>query len=321
MSRKKIYFRADASVGIGYGHFIRTLALADMLKDDFDCTFFTQSPNEYQILEISKVCRLVSLPNDNTKFDLFLNYLTGNEIVWLDNYFYTSSYQKEIVDKGCKLICIGSNDKHYYAHAVVNYIKKANEFNAENYTKFYIGLQWCLLRKEFLEIDNNDYNNKRKDVIICYGGTDHLGLTEKTVKILSKVLPEYKIHLIATTLFGKERINNLRKENVNTHIDVSPADIAQLLKMSSIAIVSASTIVQEAIACGIRIFAGYYMDNQMDFYDYLLDKNYIEPLGNLREDFSLKLEQNLSSLSKHIIDNSSIFKGLKNRYITLFNNI
>ena len=32
---QKIYFRADASATIGYGHFIRTLALADMLKDDF----------------------------------------------------------------------------------------------------------------------------------------------------------------------------------------------------------------------------------------------------------------------------------------------
>mgnify|MGYP006872109998 CR=1 FL=1 len=34
---QKIYFRADAGAEIGYGHFIRTLALADMLKDDFSC--------------------------------------------------------------------------------------------------------------------------------------------------------------------------------------------------------------------------------------------------------------------------------------------
>ena len=31
VSYKKIYFRADASAQIGYGHFIRTLAIADML--------------------------------------------------------------------------------------------------------------------------------------------------------------------------------------------------------------------------------------------------------------------------------------------------
>ena len=33
---QKIYFRADAGAEIGYGHFIRSLSLADMLKDDFD---------------------------------------------------------------------------------------------------------------------------------------------------------------------------------------------------------------------------------------------------------------------------------------------
>ena len=30
---KKIYFRADAGADIGYGHFIRSLSLASILKD------------------------------------------------------------------------------------------------------------------------------------------------------------------------------------------------------------------------------------------------------------------------------------------------
>ena len=54
VSYKKIYFRADASAQIGYGHFIRTLAIADMLKSEFDCTFFTVSPTEYQVGEMTK---------------------------------------------------------------------------------------------------------------------------------------------------------------------------------------------------------------------------------------------------------------------------
>ena len=58
---QKIYFRADASATIGYGHFIRTLALADMLKDDFDCTFFTCHPTSYQVSEMEKVCPFIPL--------------------------------------------------------------------------------------------------------------------------------------------------------------------------------------------------------------------------------------------------------------------
>ena len=65
--KKKIYFRADAGQSIGYGHFIRTLALADMLKDDFDCVFFTQTPTDYQKKEMELVCRYVELPADESQ--------------------------------------------------------------------------------------------------------------------------------------------------------------------------------------------------------------------------------------------------------------
>ena len=39
---KKIYFRADAGADIGYGHFIRSLSLASILKDKFECALFTK---------------------------------------------------------------------------------------------------------------------------------------------------------------------------------------------------------------------------------------------------------------------------------------
>lgn len=58
--KKKAYFRADASAQIGYGHFVRSLALADILKDDFDCIVFSQTPSSYQYKEAENVCNLVS---------------------------------------------------------------------------------------------------------------------------------------------------------------------------------------------------------------------------------------------------------------------
>lgn len=70
---QKIYFRADASATIGYGHFIRTLALADMLKDDFDCTFFTCHPTSYQVSEMEKVCPFIPLQEETHSAD-FLSH-------------------------------------------------------------------------------------------------------------------------------------------------------------------------------------------------------------------------------------------------------
>lgn len=93
---KKVYIRADAGQAIGYGHFVRCLALAAMLRDEFECTIFTQSPSEFQKREASGICPLVALPADDSKFDLFLNYLHGDEIVVLDNYFFTEDYIRTI---------------------------------------------------------------------------------------------------------------------------------------------------------------------------------------------------------------------------------
>lgn len=83
---RKVYFRADAGVAIGYGHFIRSLALADMLKDDFNCIFFTCHPTAYQVSEMEKVCSFITL-QEETHYGKFLSYLQGDEIVVLDNYF------------------------------------------------------------------------------------------------------------------------------------------------------------------------------------------------------------------------------------------
>ena len=151
--KQRIYFRADAGREIGYGHFIRTLALADMLKDDFDCVFVTQSPTVYQKTEVAKVCELTEVPATEEKFSLFLDMLDGDEIVVLDNYFYDTDYQRAVKAKGCKLVCIDDmHDKHYVADVVINHaLSESILFSKEVYTHLCLGPSWALLRKPFLE--------------------------------------------------------------------------------------------------------------------------------------------------------------------------
>lgn len=151
MSKRRIYFRADASATIGYGHFVRTLALADMLKDDFECTFFTTSPSAYQIGEVEKVCAFVTL-NEDSKFENFLNLLAGDEIVVLDNYFFTTQYMQQIKDKGCKLVFIDNmHNRHYVSDVVINHVLTDESlFSHEPYTRLCLGMRYALLRKPFL---------------------------------------------------------------------------------------------------------------------------------------------------------------------------
>ena len=279
-SKQKILFRADAGAEIGYGHFIRTLALADMLKDDFECVFYTQSPSEYQRKECKKVCPLIELPADETRFQLFLDGLQGDEIVVLDNYFYTTEYQKAIKSKGCKLVCIDDmHDKHYVADAVVNHgFASEADFSKEDYTQLYTGPSYALLRSPFLKADDTVRRNSNLWVV-CFGGSDQNDYTGKAVRQLK--IRNDSPEIIAVVGDSYQHTQQLKDAGVTVRQRLSAEEMAELFRSATNVVCSASSVCYESLACGCKVYAGYYVENQRDFYVNLKKRSHIIPLGEL----------------------------------------
>lgn len=316
-NRKKIYFRADAGAEIGYGHFIRSLALADMLKDDFECVFYTQAPTNYQQKEAENVCELVALPADDSRFDIFLNCLKGEEIVVLDNYFYTTDYQRTIKAKGCKLVCIDDmHDKHYVADAVVNHGPVAEEeFDCEPYTKLFLGDSYKLLRKPFLQPLKG---LPRKNVaIINLGGADPFKLTDKVVSLLLELNTSYQIIVIlGDTVYLSEENRNL----VEIKSRLSANQMAELFETSAFGILPASTVSIEAYSRGLPLLIGYQVDNQEEGYKKTVEKRTFIPIGNLHNLTEETLSKALSQLDgfKPIVPD---FSQVPTNYIKVFHSI
>lgn len=282
-SKRKVYFRADAGPEIGYGHYIRSLALADMLKQDFDCTMFTQTPTDYQLRECEAVCPIVVLPEDDSKFDKFLEYLQGDEIVVLDNYFFTTDYQRAIKAKGCKLICIDDmHDKHYVADVVINHgCDDPSLFDKEEYTHLCLGFDYALLRRPFLK-NHNDIERQKGFVVVCFGGSDPYNLTKRYLEhlIMSQVVSQI-VAVVGDGYRFKDELSNL--PNVEVRSCLSADAMANLFCSAEAVVCSASTIAYEALACGAKVYAGWYVDNQQDFYKHLCASKAIVPLDNLLE--------------------------------------
>lgn len=312
----KIIFRADVGTYIGYGHFIRTLALADMLKDDFECVFVTQSPTEYQKLEVSKVCTLVEVPATDEKFGMFLEMLQGDEIVVLDNYFYDTDYQRAIKDKGCRLVCIDDmHDKHYVADVVINHgLTDASLFSVEPYTRLCLGMDWALLRAPFLV----NYSNRvctggaRKKVVLGFGGVDKWNLTGKSIAFLLSRPEITRITAIVGDAYHHHYINDHRlcyKRNLSSE------EIAKTFREADFAVLPSSTIALEALACGIPVASGYFVDNQIEIYQEWVKNNRVLPLGNLLDD---KLSEKLSDAL--VLSSPKIWEkgNIKERFLELF---
>ncbi len=315
---QKVFLRADAGLEIGYGHFIRTLALADMLKEVYDCTFFTQKPTEYQRQEVAKVCELVSLPADDSKFTRFLDYLSGEEIVVLDNYFFSTDYQKAIKSKGCKLVCIDDiHDKHFVADAVINYAPGVLEtwYDKEKSTKLYLGLNYILLRSPFLE--TKSINERNTNLVVNFGGTDPFNTTDYIVSKLQQIREFYNIVVV---LGNNAYLSSDNRKKVEVLTNLSAEKMANLFESSVAAILCSSTVCLEALSRGVKVIAGYDVDNQIALYEKLKEDKYIIPIGDLSKVDIKELSYALNSV-KTFIPRSLNIKDIKERLLSIFKNL
>lgn len=305
--RHKIFFRADAGAGIGYGHFIRSLALADMLKSDFECVMFTQEPTPYQISEAEKVCPLVSLPADESKFEKFLEYLTGEEIVVLDNYFYTTEYQQQIKGKGCKLVCIDDvYDKHFVADVVLNHSVglNRNDYDVEPYTKVCLGAEFLLLRRPFREASEARVlvNSPIRTYFICFGGSDEFDFTSRTSQIILDQNAENKVvAIVGDSYLGElEKIKDQYNERICVAKNLSAEEMCGLMQSCDAAIVPASSVFFEVCCTRKPILSGYYVDNQINVACETAKMGLCIGLGDLTESFESKLKEGLGKLKDNV---------------------
>lgn len=282
MSKCKIYFRADANANIGYGHFVRSLALADMLKDDFDCTFFTQTPTEYQISEMEKVCKYKSLPSDDTKFNIFLDLLKGDEIVVLDNYFYTTDYQKKIKEKGCKLVIIDERiHQSYYTDVLINHLIGVNEsdLSCNSGAILLLGPHYALLRKSFRNV-KSAFNDKSNEILITMGGSDYNNMTLKIVHFLCNY-PRYKVNVLLGDSYKYE--NTLSDFPITIYKRCSAKEVLDLIINQLLVISTPSTIAYEICSVGRLLMVGSYADNHRYAELQLCSHGLATSCGNLDE--------------------------------------
>lgn len=293
--KQRVVFRADGNLEIGYGHFIRSLGIAGLINEEFTCVFATQQPTDYQIREINKVCSsFIVLGATENHFDEFLTYLKKEDIIVLDNYFFTSEYQLKIKERGCKVIFIDDyNDKNYVCDALINNIPgfTAESFKTKEYTKLYLGSDYALLRQEFFAPFLRQIKKNEKTLFLAFGGTDFFNISEKIIDFLIVINPTFKINLLIGDAYKFN--NNLKKyNNLNIYKNISASEVAILMARSYICIVPASSLLNEVASIGSNILAGYFAENQKQPYDYFVDNDLAIGLGDFRElDFKLFKEK------------------------------
>lgn len=293
------------------GHIVRSMALAQMLKNDFECVFVTRLfiPSIKNFFDDSEF-KIVYLPLENDHLESFFSLINKNDIVVLDNYFFDSAYQLKLKSKLKSLVCIDDlHDKHFYADIVINHAQGVSQtdYSKEEYTKLYLGFDYALLRPEFLHAVVRNCSEKRNRVLIAFGGMDVLGLNNRFIEWCILFKDEINVSEINVLGFEDEKLMHLAKINsinLKFYSGLNAKELVELFNKVDFGIFSASTIALESCALHIPSMVGKCIANQEDMYQGLVDKGLVFGLNNIDDlsmsEFNIKMLKFLKQ--KDIID-------------------
>lgn len=245
-----------------------------MLKNDFELSFATVSPTDYQKKEIAKlgVCHEL---DENSHFSQFISLLSGSEIVVLDNYFFSTDYQKKIKCKGSKLVCIDDiHDKHFAADVVINHaggIKKS-EYSAEAYSQLFLGPEYAILRAEFLRKKENIGN----EVLISMGGADKNNDILSILRLLENRNKRYRYNvLVGDSYRHMDILEDFIKDSslsIEIYRNLTSTELSELMLKCDKFICPPSTISYEYLSLsGGEVYLKMIADNQKYLYKYFIN--------------------------------------------------
>ena len=170
-----------------------------MYKKDYDFVFVTKKTSILNIIPSAYKTKLIpeSISIEQEP-DWLVSLFNSNEyIIIADGYQFISTYQRQIKEKGFKLIYIDDLASEYmFADIIINHSPNisSENFSCAANTKFALGTKYALLRPTFLELLKKENTLKRTDTaFVCFGGADPSDLTLKVTKALLNITQVKKI--------------------------------------------------------------------------------------------------------------------------------
>lgn len=277
----RVYFRADGNSNMGLGHVVRCSALAENLGDEYETVLVTRCNLPDVIRQIESSFNRITILDDSESVDEELAgirlQLAVADIVVLDGYEFTESYQEHLRQSGASIVCI--DDIHrgrYLADAVINSAGGITPMNYNSlvHTQFFLGAKYTLLRPTFL---NRAVRRRRiidnRSVFLCLGGADPNNRTLEVLKFIEsrKLFEQVRVVIGGGFQYKNELSEYIRTSGINAIVlaSLSADEMADEMMGCSYAICTPSTVCFEFMTLGGVTFLEKIADNQTDMINYL----------------------------------------------------
>lgn len=261
-----IAIRADGNKEIGFGHLIRTQALARQLVSCGAKVVFLSRDSEnikaYQAIQLNYQ---TGPEAEDLEVEQALK-LIGADILIIDSY----AYGQDRLDKmtGLKLLSVFIDDLNLYEYnvdMVINGNIYAPGLIYQGKAELLLGTQYLLMREAFANISPRVLSSAVKDILVTFGAADIENMTPRIMTILAdyRLFNEISWHVVVGPVFqNADMIMEFGKDKENVHIHYNP-DMNKLMKKCDLCISAAGSTAYELAACGTPAVLIVVADNQL----------------------------------------------------------
>ncbi len=245
--KKTMAVFSSGSLSLGMGHIMRTLVIAEKLKNIFSIYYIRENGEEYKTGadELKKRGYKVYTENMDTSADLLL----------LDSYNVTENTLRRLREKYKKLVYIDDLCKlsFYDCDMVINKNLGAENliYNTPDNCETLLGPLYALLRDEFQKASSHDVSEDIKNILITMGGTDPKNTSVKVLNIVKNT--SFNFNVALSPGFSdktKYALKKLSKENRNITLFENPK-MAELISKCDMAITAGGGTTHEIASLGV----------------------------------------------------------------------
>jgi len=259
----RLVLRADGNSSIGLGHVMRLLALAEILRADFDeVVFLTQMPDGTirQLLQQAAITLLdlpaaLPLAEAPTLADL----LRPADVLVLDGYGFDYAYQLAVRPLVARLACL--DDLHAFPFAAALVLNPAGTVTPAAYdlrcpkARLLAGPAYAPLRTDFQPPAKPEIPvAPPSQVLLCLGGADPRQLTQAAAAALLALPAVGHVHAVVGSAYAAWDAlcawAATQEPRLTLHRALPASQLAALMRRCGAAVLSPSTISYEYCAAG-----------------------------------------------------------------------
>lgn len=271
----KYVFRADGNAKIGIGHMMRTLTVADAIKniDRQESILVLCADEDSKKIASTRGYKAISLNSDYnnllSEIDSWKKLDLSNCCIVVDSYFVTNEYLQAIGKYGKVFLFEDYQNGKFDVYGIINYSvfidKKIYEKVYGQIDNFILGGEYVPIRKSFLK-SKWELKDKVNNILISTGGSDILNISGEIYKALDEILPNINYHIIVGPFNPYvEMLKNMSMESSNLTIHCDVKDMAGLAEICDIAISAGGSTMYELTVMGIPTICFSFAQNQEAF--------------------------------------------------------